>query len=410
MVLNPFLPYSNAPAGAPQAVYDRLSLLSLDNQVVLVTFVEQTEEHRVMPLRTMGIDVRYVVRHPCSKGLPLWRKRLRLAKALLLGKLPLLVVEFQSRKMAQLLRRTLDEVAPDMLLVEHRLMAQYLLDGRVAGTGVHPVKGRTIFSEHDARGEAGVVSGPRPLSTLFRRVEAGRWADFTREVWRSACVVLVPTQEDATVIRERAVGVPVEVVPYGLARPSLCEEDREAEREERNSKVLLFVGNFDHPPNRDAALRLGRTILPIVQRSIPSATLVIVGRNPTADIKDLASLGGVTVRGEVVSVEPYLRTCTIFVAPLRSGGGTRMKVIEAMMAGAPVVTTTLGAQGLEAEPGKHLLVADTDEEIADDVIAALGDPGLRARIASAARDLYCGAERKAERARLLNDVLQRYGT
>jgi glycosyltransferase involved in cell wall biosynthesis len=266
------------------------------------------------------------------------------------------------------------------------------------------VQRHAVFSEHDVCGGPDDLSAG-PFTPLLSKVEARRWASFNRKVWRSASAVLVPTREDAAVLLSRAPGVPVEVVPYGLVRPGLCEGSSEG----RSGDTLLFVGNFDHPPNREAALLLARTIFPNVQRSVPHAGLVLVGKNPTAEIEALASRSsGITVTGEVESVGPYLQGCALFVAPLVSGGGARMKLIEAMMAGAPIITTPLGARGLEAQPGKHILVADPGDDFAQMVVSALRDPHLRERLGTAARNLYCTRDRTEERAQRLNALLVRY--
>jgi glycosyltransferase involved in cell wall biosynthesis len=166
------------------------------------------------------------------------------------------------------------------------------------------------------------------------------------------------------------------------------------------------VGNFDHPPNRDAALRLCNEIMPLVWQKCPSALLWLVGRNPTPEIEALES-DRVRVWGEVPLVSEYLEKCTLFVAPLREGGGMRIKLLEALSAGTPVVTTTLGSQGLDAENGRHLLVADSAEGMADCILRLLGDPALAYRLGTEGAQLVSGRARVLERAEKLESVLER---
>ena len=169
---------------------------------------------------------------------------------------------------------------------------------------------------------------------------------------------------------------------------------------------VLFVGNFEHAPNRDAAFWLASEIMPAVWAEHPSARLWIVGRGPTADVRALDG-PRVVVTGEVPSVVDYLRSATVFVAPLREGGGMRVKVLEAMAAGLPVVTTPIGAEGLGARSGEHLLVAEGASEIAEQVSAVLGDPSLRARLGSEARRLASDASSKARRVQALEALIAR---
>jgi glycosyltransferase involved in cell wall biosynthesis len=199
------------------------------------------------------------------------------------------------------------------------------------------------------------------------------------------------------------------VVPFGLPTAVLsdeCSEESLQVAHHREANSLLFVGNFDHPPNRDAVHWLCNDIMPLVWQERPSVVLWLVGRNPTPDIEALGS-DRVRVLGEVPSVVEYLEKCTLFVAPLREGGGMRIKLLEALSAGTPTVTTTLGSQGLDAEDGRHLLVADSAEDLAGCILQLLGDPALAERLATEGERLVSGTTRLSERAEKLESVLER---
>ena len=214
-----------------------------------------------------------------------------------------------------------------------------------------------------------------------------------------------PASSDAGVVRRRVPSASVEVAPFGVAPRTVCGE----ERPDRDNSTLLFVGNFDHPPNREAAERLAKAIMPVVRRACPAARLILVGKNPTPEVRALQTTGsGVVVTGEVPSVDHYLCTCALFVAPLYSGGGMRIKLMEAMMAGAPIVTTGLGARGLDARNGSDLLIANDDIAFAQAVVSALSDRALRERLGREALHLARAPEQRARRAARLNDILQRY--
>jgi glycosyltransferase involved in cell wall biosynthesis len=139
----------------------------------------------------------------------------------------------------------------------------------------------------------------------------------------------------------------------------------------------VFTGSMDWLPNEDAMVYFCHDILPRIAAAVPDVTLSIVGRAPTARVRGLARDGAVEVTGRVDDVRPSLQAATVVIVPLRIGGGTRLKIFEAMAAGRAVVSTTVGAEGLEARPGRDLLVADGADAFADAVVALLRDPAAR---------------------------------
>jgi glycosyltransferase involved in cell wall biosynthesis len=154
----------------------------------------------------------------------------------------------------------------------------------------------------------------------------------------------------------------------------------------REDAGLLFVGAMHRDTNVDAVRHFCRDILPRIRADVPTATFTIAGGDPTDEVRRLAGEPGVRVTGFVETLEPYYGAATVFVAPLRITGGIAGKTIDALAAGCPVVTTTLGNDGLGATPGVHLLVADEPEDFAAAIVRLLGDPALRRRLGDAARD------------------------
>lgn len=153
----------------------------------------------------------------------------------------------------------------------------------------------------------------------------------------------------------------------------------------RRDPELLFLGGFGHPPNVDGLLWFVRAIWPAIRCAVPAARLTVIGRNPTAEVKDLAKVEGVDVIGYVPELAPYLDRAALMVAPLRFGAGVKTKVVEAMAAGLAVVTTHVGVQGLDVTSGEHLMIADEPEEFARRVIELLGDPERVEQIGRAGR-------------------------
>jgi glycosyltransferase involved in cell wall biosynthesis len=148
------------------------------------------------------------------------------------------------------------------------------------------------------------------------------------------------------------------------------------------------VGSLGYAPNVDAAVTLGRLILPRLRAGAGRPVeLQIVGSRPPPDVARLGELSGVSVAADVPSVTPYYVRSRVAVAPLRAGGGSRIKVLEALAHRCPVVATRVGAEGLDVRDGEHLLVADGPERFAGACLELLAGDELAARLAEAGRDL-----------------------
>ena len=174
----------------------------------------------------------------------------------------------------------------------------------------------------------------------------------------------------------------VSVIPTGA---DVDAELFKPELQKPNS--LLFVGSMDWLPNEDAMLYFVKEIFPLIRASIPQATLSIVGRKPSRTISNLAANEpGIVVTGRVDKVEPYLRDASVYVVPLRVGGGTRIKIFGAMAAGKTIVSTTIGAEGLDVTNGQNIVVADDARDFASSVVSLLKDSDTRERIGLNARE------------------------
>ena len=150
---------------------------------------------------------------------------------------------------------------------------------------------------------------------------------------------------------------------------------------------LVFTGSMDWLPNEDAILHFVRVILPAIRQHEPRVTLSIVGRNPTQAVARLASVAhGIEVTGRVPDVRPYLERAAVAVVPLRIGGGTRLKIFEAMAMGKAVVSTTVGAEGLPLDPDRNVVLRDDPQDFADAVTRLLHEPAERDAVGRAARD------------------------
>ncbi len=248
-----------------------------------------------------------------------------------------------------------------------------------------------VLVEHDiattvaARARA---AEPSRLRRLRLRVEEMRALRHEVRAVERADVVLTMSEVDRQTLAQWIDPRSIHVVPNGVS----CEEFTPAVAslaQVGDAPSLLFVGFFRHPPNVEAVHHLVRDILPRVRERVPGVRLRIVGAYPPSSVLALATGDPlIEVTGRVAQVAPFYRSATVFVAPILKGSGTRLKILEAMASGCPVVSTTLGAEGLVAG-AEEIMVADGPSAFADAVALLLLDPARRAAQAAAARRLAC---------------------
>jgi glycosyltransferase involved in cell wall biosynthesis len=180
---------------------------------------------------------------------------------------------------------------------------------------------------------------------------------------------------------------------YGLTNVSTVETGVDVNyfsngSNERIPNRLVFTGSMDWVPNEDAMLWFVEEIFPKIARAIPDVSLTIVGRRPSKKMWQLSkSVTRIEVTGRVDDVRPYLWSGSAFIVPLRIGGGTRIKIFEAMASGIPVVSTSIGAEGLQVGHDRHLLLADTPEEFSAAVIQLFRNPPQARQMAAEAKSL-----------------------
>ena len=194
-------------------------------------------------------------------------------------------------------------------------------------------------------------------------------------------VVAMSEVDKAMLLKQRA-DLDVVVVPNGVDT-RLFDFFSHADR----VKNLLFVGSMDYEPNAEAMVYFSQRIWPAIRRQHPDCTLTIVGNAPPASIQPLDGRDGVVVAGYVDDLRPYYKRARVAIAPLRSGGGTRLKILEAMAFGTPVVSTRIGCEGLEVEDQVHLSLADDPVDFANRVSELLTDPSFGRRLARNGRAL-----------------------
>ncbi len=248
------------------------------------------------------------------------------------------------------------------------------------------------------RGESGSSVRTR-LAWCQARLNASDWRRFQRSVAARVDRVVIASEVDAA----RSELSNVTVIPNTYPRPRRPAGSPAAGA----PPVVLFQGILKYPPNIDGAEWLATTIAPRIRAEVPATEVRLVGR-PAMSVTQLDQPGVVTVVGQVPSMEEELARATVAVVPIRYGSGTRVKILESFAHRVPVVSTTLGAEGLDVEDGVHLLLADDPEAFAAATVRLLSDVGLRLRLTEAAEqrylDRYDGRVADEGLRRLLEDV------
>ncbi|HEV3215922.1 MAG TPA: glycosyltransferase family 4 protein [Vicinamibacterales bacterium] len=208
----------------------------------------------------------------------------------------------------------------------------------------------------------------------LRRLEA--------DACRRADLTIAVSEEDRQRLSSLAPGATTGSIPTGVDTNYF----RPAGRPEIPAR-LVFSGSMDWHPNEDAVLYFGESILPLIRQQVPDASFAVVGRNPTARLREAAERLGMIITGTVDDVRPYLDEASVYVVPLRAGSGTRMKIFEALGMAKPVVSTTVGAEGLTLNDGHEFIAADDPQAFADAVVALLHDEARRRALGEAGRSL-----------------------
>ena len=285
--------------------------------------------------------------------------------------LPYAVAKYRSPAMRDALRRVLRENGADVVVCD--FLAPSINVDRDLGCP-------TVLFQHNVEAaiwarHAQVAS--HPVKKLYFHEQWRRMRAFeASECRRFDHVVAVSVEDEETFRRDYGVQQ-VSNVPTGVD----TDYFRPSGARERQPRSLVFTGSMDWLPNEDAITFFAREVLPLVRAQVPDVTVTVVGRNPPAHIRALAAdTPGIRVTGSVPDVRPHLEEASAFIVPIRIGGGTRLKIYEAMAMELPVVSTTIGAEGLPLRAGVDAVIADEPAAFAAAVVSVLRDPAQAAHI------------------------------
>ncbi len=209
--------------------------------------------------------------------------------------------------------------------------------------------------------------------------------NWEKKFWKRAALCVTLTEEDKISMSRLEPGLNVKMIPDGTDHKKTIENiglvsgDNASHLVNAEHPSVLFVANFAYEPNVDAALYFSKIIFPLILREVPNARLYLVGNAPPMEIKALAVNKQIKVTGFVNSLVPYYKAASIVICPLRIGGGIKVKILEALNAGKAIVSTSVGAQGLDLKLHRALAIADEPPDFAKKAVQLLRDPDQRHR-------------------------------
>jgi sugar transferase (PEP-CTERM/EpsH1 system associated) len=371
LLLTQVLPYP--PDSGPKVkTFNLIKYLSQRHEVVLVSFVRGDQSGDVEQLMKYCLEVLTV---PMQRSVP--RDAAALAQSLLSG-LPWTIVRDRRSSMFALVEEVSRRYTFDVIHADQLNMAQYAEKVRA---------GRKTIDTHNAlwllyqRMAATMGSGPKKW--LFER-DARLFRGYEGRICREFDTVLAVSVEDQHALLEVAgAETDIEVIPITVDTDESLPICRAP-----NAGRILHIGTMFWPPNVDGILWFARQVLPLVRNARAEVEFDVVGARPPDEVVALGVQDAhVHVTGYVDETKPYLEQAGVMVVPLRAGGGMRVKILNALAQGMPVVTTSIGCEGIAVEHGKHLLIADTPEDFANAVVRLLENRNLADQLGADGRRL-----------------------
>ena len=387
LVIADYLPYPLI-GGDRIRIYNLLKRMARRHEVSLVSFLEKPEDvEGVAHLKQFCSHVETVNFEQRSR----WAKLPGLLGYALSGKPPELKLLY-SREFEQKVRQLTTAIDFDIVQIEHARMALYLETLNRSERRKSLVTFHNFTSQQYGRVSSVEKNWGRKFRTWLNAVTMGYWEP--RYAGRfDRCVTV--SNEDRRLLLKSNPRLKVDVIPNGVDIEAYQPQPLPSEPIKPS---LLFLGNMGYPPCVDAALYFCSEILPYIYKAEPAAEFWIVGRDPRPEVLALEN-ARVHVTGRVDDILPYYQQSPVCVVPLRAGGGTRLKILEAMALSRPVVSTSIGCEGLDVAHGEHLLIADTPAQFAEQTLRLFRDRALYQRLSMNGRKLVedrYGWERIAE--------------
>ncbi|MGB6339083.1 MAG: glycosyltransferase [Candidatus Aminicenantaceae bacterium] len=359
--------------GGPIIIYNRLKHLSKNHLVSLAAFSREEDEKYVSSVEGYCHDLKLI-------PLPPKRSPLKTTKDFFFSPVPHYFLRVHdSPKMSKTIADMVAKDNYDFVIGEYSVMGQFIHKNPL----LPPV--RRIISVHECYYLARLKDyrfhkwGRKKLRELINLKGLKKY-EF--DMYSQADKVLTLTPQGRDELLAIRPDLDIAIVPHGVDVEHFSYSDPS-----EGEQSVVFVGNYLHYPNVDAVLYFHQEIWSKVKAICPKLKFIIVGKSPPLEIQDLTQDESITVTGRVDDVTPYIREGQIFICPVRLGGGFRGKILEAMAVGRPIVSTSLGAEGIPSKNGENIIIADDTEDFAVGIEKLLKDRDLYERIRQAGRKL-----------------------
>ncbi|MBU4377347.1 MAG: glycosyltransferase family 4 protein [Candidatus Omnitrophica bacterium] len=375
LFVSPRIPYP-MDSGAKIRTFSLLKGLQATHKVILLSFVyDKKDEEGAEAIERMGIKVIQVKGEGKITGKTIMRA--------VFNGIPLTIAKYYSDSMRRAINSLIKEENIEVVHFDHIHMGQYVDMCRVKYSVIDEHNVESIILKRLSENEES------PFKKMIYKNECRKLAKLEKDKCRKASLVTVVSEEDKKALQNLCgEGANVEVVPNGVDVDYFRDSPLRGQSLE---DAVVFTGAMDWLPNSDAAEYFIKDILPIIWKKNPSVKFYIVGKKPPQRLKNLQEANGrIIITDSVPDVRPYVFKSKVFIVPLRIGGGTRLKILEALSMEKAVVSTSIGAEGLNVSDGKDILIADTPEAFADRVLELLGNDVLRKNLGSNGRNLALG--------------------
>ncbi|MBV9357802.1 MAG: glycosyltransferase [Chloroflexi bacterium] len=368
LIVTPSLPYPLI-WGFGIRVYQIIKYLAERHHVSVLAYAGPDDQARIAALRETGAAI-----YPVIRNEPSTRAKRRAQITSLLSPASFQKQSLDSAGMQAAIDHLLSTQKFDIIQVESSQMSAF--NFRSAA----PV----LVDEHNIEYELlyrTFQTERSPVRKVYNWVEFQKFRREEMRSWQQAAGCILTSEREEDILRGHVPQVPTLVVPNGVDvdnfSPMPVAPDAES---------IVFLGVMHYRPNVDAALYFAREILPHILQVRPNAKFTIVGGGPPEELRRLVG-PNIEVTGRVADTRPYVSRAGAFVVPLRMGSGTRLKVLEGLAMGRPLVSTSLGCEGIAAVDGEHLLIADEPRHFAWSVLRLLDDTELAARLGRRGRTL-----------------------
>jgi len=390
LYLTQILPYP-FDSGGKIKTYQTLRILGQKHQVFLTCFLDSRKNiGHTQKLKKICYQVKCFYRPVITSR---FREIAGIVLKSMVSLLPFEVYRYSDRRMSSYLKEIIDKESFDAIHIDHLNMAQYLPKEKT---------NLWVLEEHNVESKLAQKAFKKEKRLSFKFFyfwESIKFWFFEKKYLRKFDRILAISQKDRIELIKKGIAKDkITVLPVSLKTKNLFSfSDKE--------KIILFVGFLSWWPNKNAFFWFYKKVFPLIKKRIPRVEFWLIGRQPAKAMIEFSRRDySLQLLGHVENIEDYLKKTSVFIVPIQSGSGIRMKILTSLAAGIPVVSTTVGAEGIAVKPNQGILIANTPEEFVSAVIRVLKSKRLALRLSKKGRDFIKKYYNQKEAGRVLDEV------